>query len=115
MLALLLVDDSAAFRAVAHRALEGAFRIVGEAENGAEALDLATSLAPDLVLLDVQLPDIDGVDVAAALAARDDRSTVIFTSSLDRRDVEPLLADSNVAGFIPKEELSVAAVLALLP
>jgi CheY-like chemotaxis protein len=114
MMTLLLVDDSPAFRAVARQALGAAFRIVGEATDGAEALELARSLAPDVVLLDVQLPVMDGVDVARALAAGDDRPAVIFTSSLDRRDIDPLLDGCMALGFIPKESLSVAAMLAFL-
>jgi CheY-like chemotaxis protein len=114
MMTLLLVDDSPAFRAVARQALGAAFRIVGEATDGAEALELARSLAPDVVLLDVQLPVMDGVDVARALAAGDDRPAVIFTSSLDRRDIDPLLDGSMALGFIPKESLSAAAMLAFL-
>jgi len=88
------------------------FVVVGEAENGHAALRAVRELQPDLVLLDVQLPDIDGTEVAARLAEANGASpAVILTSSRDLQDIGAL---SGVRGFIPKSELSGAALEALL-
>lgn len=112
---LLIVDDHAGFRAVARAALAGTFDVVGEATDGAAALALARALDPDVVLVDVQLPDTDGFALAAALAADDDRPAVVLTSTLDRQDIEALIAASPACGFVEKERLSAAALAALLP
>lgn len=111
---LLLVDDSAAFRGAARRALLGSFEI-HEAVDGESAIELARRLRPDVVLLDVQLPGSDGFHVAAVLTAGKNPPTVILTSSLDRSDVDSLLPSSGATAFIPKEQLTARAILALLP
>lgn len=110
---VLIVDDHAPFRSLARRLLvAGGFQVVGEAADGADALSAARDLAPDVVLLDVQLPDIDGPEVAARLAAANGlRPAVVLTSS---RDLHDLGAVGGVRGFIPKSELSGAALEALL-
>jgi DNA-binding NarL/FixJ family response regulator len=111
---LLIVDDHASFRAAARAALAERFSIVGEAADGVQALALARRLAPDVVLLDVQLPDADGFAVAAELAAQDHPPVVVLTSSRDPRDLEPLLRQSAARGFVEKERLSADALAALL-
>jgi DNA-binding NarL/FixJ family response regulator len=111
---LLIVDDHASFRAAARAALEERFSVVGEAADGVQALALARRLAPDVVLLDVQLPDADGFAVAAELAAQDHPPVVVLTSSRDRRDLEPLLRQSAAQAFVEKERLSADALAALL-
>ena len=113
MLTLLIVDDHASFRAVAWAALSERFTIVGEARDGVGGVALARELRPDVVLLDVQLPDHDGFAVAAELAGLDHPPVVVLTSSRDRRDLEPLLRLSPARGFVEKERLS-AEVLAEL-
>jgi CheY-like chemotaxis protein len=106
MRTVLIVDDHASFRAIARAALSERFSIVGEAADGAEALALVRDLRPDVVLVDVGLPGLDGFGVAAALAALDDAPQVVLTSSRDRRDLEPLLRETPARGFIAKELLS---------
>jgi DNA-binding NarL/FixJ family response regulator len=110
---ILIVDDHPSFRASARMLLEcEGFDVVGEAEDGYAALDAVRELRPDVVLLDVQLPDIDGPEVAARLAAANGFSpAVVLTSS---RDLDDLGAVVGVKGFIPKSELSGAALEALL-
>jgi DNA-binding NarL/FixJ family response regulator len=110
---VLIVDDHPSFRASARMLLEAeGFDVVGEAEDGYEALRAVQELRPDVVLLDVQLPDIDGPEVAARLAAANGASpAIILTSS---RDIEDIGACNGVRGFIPKSELSGAALEALL-
>lgn len=103
---MLIVDDHASFRAIARAALSERFRVVGEAADGAEAVARVIELRPDVVLVDVGLPGLDGFGVAATLAALDDPPQVVLISSRDRRDLEPLIRDSPVRGFIAKERLS---------
>jgi two-component system response regulator EvgA len=111
----LIVDDHASFRAIARKLLvEAGLDVVGEAPDGASALAAARELRPDCVLLDVQLPDIDGFEVASALAAGDDGPAVVMTSTRDVRDFAPLLRHSPVRGFIAKESFSPAGFLALV-
>jgi DNA-binding NarL/FixJ family response regulator len=112
---VLVVDDHPSFRATAHALLaaEG-FDVVGEAADGSSALEAAERLQPDVILLDVQLPDLDGFEVASRLAADGNRSQIILVSSRDGSDFGPLVAQSGAAGFIPKAELSGAAVANLL-
>ena len=113
-LRILIVDDHASFRAIARRLLvEAGLDVVGEAEDGASAIAAARELRPDCVLLDVQLPDLDGFEVAAALAAGEDRPAVVLTSTRDARDFAPLLRQSPVRGFLAKESFSPDAFLRL--
>jgi DNA-binding NarL/FixJ family response regulator len=114
---VLIVDDHPSFRATARALLEAeGYEVVGEAEDGESALAAAAELAPQVVLLDIQLPDIDGFEVAARLLARGNGSVpaIVLTSSRDRSDFGPLIAESGARGFVPKGELSGAALAALL-
>jgi len=115
MRTLLIVDDHASFRAVARAALSEDFTVVGEAADGTRAVALVRELRPDVVLLDVQLPDADGFAIAALLAEEDHPPVVVLTSSRDRRDFESLLQQSAARGFVEKERLSAGALAALLP
>ena len=112
-ISVLIVDDHPSFRASARMLLESeGFDVVGEAEDGEGALVAVRELEPDVVLLDVQLPDINGPEVAARLAAANGLSpVVVLTSSRDLRDLGTV---GGVRGFIPKSELSGAALEALL-
>jgi DNA-binding NarL/FixJ family response regulator len=115
VLRVLIVDDHAPFRAIARRVLARAgYDVVGEAADGAAAMRAARDLHPDAVLLDVGLPDADGVQLAAQLAGRDNRPVVVLTSSRDRRDLEPVLRRSAAQGFLHKEELTAAALARLI-
>jgi DNA-binding NarL/FixJ family response regulator len=112
---VLIVDDHPSFRASARTLLEAeGYRVVGEAENGEDAVKAARDLDPDLVLLDVQLPDIDGFHVAARLRKLDNPPMVILTSSRDRADYGRCIGDCGARGFVPKADLSGAAIAALL-
>lgn len=112
---VLIVDDSVSFRAAARALLEeGGFTVVGEAATAAEGLAAARRLRPDCVLLDVQLPDGDGFAIATLLAEEDDRPAVVLISSRDLKDLEPLLEQTPVRGFLAKEQLSAPALAELL-
>ena len=113
---VLIVDDHPSFRASARVLLEAeGFDVVGEAAAGAQAITEAGRLRPEVVLLDVQLPDIDGFDVAARLTGAADGPTVILVSSRDGSDFGPLVTRSGARGFVPKAELSGDRVQELLP
>jgi CheY-like chemotaxis protein len=112
---VLIVDDHPSFRATARALLEAeGFRVVGEAEDGESALRAAKELEPQLVLLDVQLPDIDGFEVAQRLTNGGGGPVVVLVSSRDGSDFGPLVERSGARGFIAKGELSGAALSALL-
>ena len=112
---VLIVDDHPSFRASARVLLEAeGFEVVGEAADGAQAITEADRLRPEVVLLDVQLPDLDGFDVAARLTADDDAPAVVLTSSRDWSDSAELIVRSGARGFVPKDQLSGSALGALL-
>lgn len=113
MPSVLIVDDHPVFRASARRVLErDGFDVVGEADDGASAIELTRELDPDVVLLDVVLPDASGFDVAEEL--RGERSEIVLVSSRTRDDLAPRLHDAPALGFIPKDELTSDAIRALL-
>lgn len=104
---ILIVDDYAPFRRSARRMLEAAgFDVVGEAADGTSAFDAVRELRPDVVLLDVQLPDVDGFEVARRLAAEPDVPVIILTSVRDAADYGRRLPRAPVRGFISKADLS---------
>jgi DNA-binding NarL/FixJ family response regulator len=113
---VLIVDDHPTFRSTARLLLESeGFRVVGEAEDGGQAIRRCGELRPDLVLLDVNLPDIDGFDVATRITGEAGAPTVVMVSSRDGSDFGPLIGRSGARGFIPKGELSGDRLTALLP
>jgi DNA-binding NarL/FixJ family response regulator len=112
---ILIVDDHAAFRVQARAMLEAdGFVVIGEAETGTSGLAAAPSLRPHLVLLDIGLPDVEGFEVAHALAADGPPPFVVLTSSRDASAYGPRVANSRVLGFIAKDDLSGAALRSLI-
>jgi DNA-binding NarL/FixJ family response regulator len=112
---VLIVDDHAEFRSTAARLLDAdGFDVVGSAASGAAALAEVERLAPDVVLLDVRLPDLDGFTVAEQLAARSAPAAVVLISSREESTYSERLATTPARGFIAKRDLSGAAVAALL-
>jgi DNA-binding NarL/FixJ family response regulator len=111
---VLIVDDHAAFRASARALLEAeGFEVVGEAADGAGAVAAVAALRPKIVLLDIQLPDLDGLAVAEQLAAAFDAPAVVLISSRDAATYGPRLQGTPARGFIPKSGLSGEALAAL--
>ncbi len=104
---LLIVDDHAAFRAAASSMLaaEG-FDVVGEAADGPSAIDAVARLRPSIVILNIQLPGVDGITVAGQLAARPNPPTVVLISSYDASVFGHRLAGAPVRGFLPKSNLT---------
>ncbi len=110
-LRVVLVDDDERFRAMACRALlADGVEVVGEADNGEDAFEAVAHWRPDVVLLDIRLPGIDGLQVARQLQVEQAGPVVILISTLDvaygRR-----VAAGLAAGFLPKDEISRAAIL----
>jgi DNA-binding NarL/FixJ family response regulator len=112
---VLIVDDHADFRVSARSLLEAeGFTVVGEAAGGHEALAQAERLAPDVVLLDVQLPGLDGFAVAERLAAQGEPPAVVLISSREAAAYGPRLSRAQARGFIPKRALSGKALASLV-
>jgi CheY-like chemotaxis protein len=80
--------------------------VVGEAADGADAIEAVTRLRPDVVLLDVQLPDTNGFELAARLSSDSHRPDIVLTSSRDAAEFGGLVERSSARGFIPKAKLS---------
>jgi DNA-binding NarL/FixJ family response regulator len=112
---VLIVDDHAEFRSLARALLErGGFEVVGEAGDGAATLRAVEETRPEIVLLDVQLPDGNGFDFARTICDRDDAPAVVMISSRDAGDFGRRLERSGARGFIPKSRLSGRALAALI-
>lgn len=112
---VLIVDDHPSFRAGARRMLEASgYTVLGEVADGEAALTAVAELGPDLVLLDVQLPGIDGFEVAERIAALNGTDpAIVLTSSRDGAEYGDAVAESPARGFIAKAELSGAALAEL--
>lgn len=112
---VLIIDDHPSFRRLASKLLEaGGFAVIGEAEDGREGLAEARRLQPDVVMLDVLLPDTSGFDVAQALTQGSAAPVVVLVSSRSASDIEPALERSSAQGFISKRELTAAAFAAVV-
>jgi CheY-like chemotaxis protein len=111
-LTLLIVDDHSEFRSFARvmLAAEG-FDVTAEAPDGESALEAVREQHPDAVLLDIQLPGIDGFEVAERLAQCPNAPRVVLTSSRERSDYGSRLDRARIQGFLPKRELSGKALL----
>jgi CheY-like chemotaxis protein len=112
---VLVVDDHPSFRRFARRLLEeSGYAVVDEAGDGASALAAVRNLSPDVVLLDVLLPDTTGFELAETWSADPDGPIVVLTSSRSAADLEGSLSRSGARGFIAKRDLTAAAFTAVL-
>ncbi len=110
---VVIVDDHPRFRRSARLVLElEGYEVVGEAANGAEALAVVDRTRPDVVLLDIALPDLSGFDVAERLAG--ERLAIVLVSSRDRADLGERVGSCGAVGFIAKNELSGETLAELL-
>src|SRR5688572_18515893 len=106
-LTVLIVDDHPSFRATARMLLESeGWTVVGEAADGTAGIEAARALRPDIVLLDVNLPDIDGFEVATRLTAGGGGPEVVLVSSRAARDLGPMVGSCGACGFVSKADLS---------
>jgi DNA-binding NarL/FixJ family response regulator len=112
---VLIVDDHDGFRASAREVLElEGFDVVGEVADGASAIQAARELHPDIVLLDVQLPDLDGVELSKKIGSDNGSTEIVLISSRDVSYLAGALAECPACGFISKSELSGAALRKLI-
>jgi two-component system response regulator EvgA len=110
----MLIDDHPSFRAAARWLLETeGYVVVAEASSGESALELIAAADPELVLLDISLPGVDGFQVAAAIRKLASRARIVLTSSRDLRDLgADRVTACGAVGFVPKAALSRAALAA---
>jgi DNA-binding NarL/FixJ family response regulator len=114
-LTVVIVDDHPEFRESASALLETeGFAVIGEAADGDEAIAAVERLRPQVVLLDIQLPGLDGFAVAERLAARPDPPRIVLISSREAAAYGPRLEAAAAQGFIAKRELSGSALAALV-
>jgi len=101
---VLIVDDQAPFRMAARMVVDATdgFEVVGEAESGEDSVELASSLAPDLVLMDVNLPGIDGLDATRQILAGSDVVVVLLLSTYEEAEYAPRAAECGASAYIPK-------------
>jgi DNA-binding NarL/FixJ family response regulator len=106
-LPVLVVDDQAPFRsamkAVLRRTTE--FELVGEAANGSEAIELAEQLHPALVLMDIHMPEMNGIEATRQLVSAHPDVVVILCSTYDAGDLPPEVATSGARAYLNKEHL----------
>jgi DNA-binding NarL/FixJ family response regulator len=114
-LTILIVDDHPSFRAVARMVLEtDGFAVVGTEEDGESGVAGTLRLEPDIVLLDVELPDIDGFEVAARLREAGSAAAIVLASSRERADFGSLVEESGARGFLTKADLTGDAIRKLV-
>jgi DNA-binding NarL/FixJ family response regulator len=112
---VLIVDDNHGFRSWARVLLERAgYTVAGEAADGASAIAVALESSPEVVLLDVQLPDTDGFEVTRRLRAERADVTVVLTSTRDALDYGARVSSSGAVGFLSKDDLSAEAFAQVL-
>jgi len=112
---VLIVDDHERFRTVARRALEvDGWDVVGEAADGLSGLAETERLVPDVLLLDVMLPDVSGLEIARRVRDAVPQTDVVLVSTHEEEDLAGLAVEHGARGFLPKADLSGDALDALL-
>lgn len=104
MVRVLIVDDQEPFRLAARMVVEATdgFEVVGEAESGEESVALARELDPDLVLMDVNLPGINGLDATRQILSSSGRVVILLLSTYEEEEYGPRAAECGAAAYIPK-------------
>jgi DNA-binding NarL/FixJ family response regulator len=112
---VLVIDDHAGFRAIARTILEEAgYLVVAEAANGESGVEAAVRTTPDIAIVDVQLPDMDGFEVTRRLLEADAGPAIVLVSTRDRSDFGSLVESSGANGFVPKAEISAESLAAVV-
>jgi len=101
---VLIVDDQQPFRMAARMVVEATegFDVVGEAESGEQSIELAKDLDPNLVLMDVNLPGIDGLEATRRILAESERVVVLLLSTYEEEEYAPRAAECGASSYIPK-------------
>jgi DNA-binding NarL/FixJ family response regulator len=101
---VLIVDDQEPFRVAARMVVDitDGFEVVGEAETGEDSVRMAEELAPDLVLMDVNLPGINGLDATRQILAGSSPVVVLLLSTYEEEEYAPRAAECGAAAYIPK-------------
>jgi DNA-binding NarL/FixJ family response regulator len=103
---VLIVDDQATFRSAARLVvdLSDGFEVAGEAETGEDAVDMVAALAPDLVLMDVNLPGMDGLETTRRIVASGSTARVLVLSTYAASEYEHAALDAGAVGFVTKDD-----------
>lgn len=115
-ISVLLVDDQPVFRNVARSVLErdGACEVIGEAEGGARAVEMMNELKPDIVVMDVQMEGMSGIEATRQILSRHPQANIILTSMGSDSEYPILAREIGARGFIPKRNLNVALLRSLV-
>ena len=110
--AVLIVDDQAPFRRAARAVVMATpgFEVSGEAETGEQAVELAASLEPGLVLMDINLPGINGIEATRQITAARPGTVVILLSTYSAEDLPTGASDCGAVGYVNKEEFGPAVI-----
>lgn len=105
---VLIVDDQLPFREASRMVVDmtDGFEVVGEAENGQRAIELVSELRPDLVLMDVQMPGIDGIETTRRISATPDPPAIVVMSTHESGDYVGMAVAAGAVGFVPKSQFS---------
>lgn len=114
---VLIVDDQAPFRRAARAVVSATpgFEVVGEAESGEEAVDLAADLAPEMVLMDINLPGINGIEATRRITGARPEVVTVLLSTYREEDLPAGAADCGAAAYVHKEEFGPTVLLAHRP
>ena len=115
-ISVLIVDDQPVFRSVARSVLErdGMCEVIGEADGGAHALEMMSELNPDIVVMDVQMDDMSGIEATRRILSRHPQANIILTSMGSDSEYPILAREIGARGFIPKRNLNVALLRSLV-
>ena len=113
---VLLVDDQDTFRDIARNQLanDQGFEIVGEANDGTSAIEKTDQLRPSVIVMDIQMPDMSGIEAARHILDANPGVRIVLTSMGNDAEYEPLAREIGACGFIPKREHSASSVHALV-
>lgn len=116
MFRTILVDDQPIFRDIIRGVLTrtGRFQFIGEAEDGIEAVNLYNRVQPDLVIMDVQMPNMSGFEATVRIIEEDPDAMIILVSMQADAGYAPVAAEAGAKGFLPKRNLDADTILNLL-